>query len=135
MTMLVSRMMNWITKYVRVSILGFLGCKKWFLQLRAKILQDENFFCSLWFFAPFVKNHTWIENLISRGFLHVYDIAFTWALQYILFLYLLKNFYLYTCTFLFSIHTILTFVSTVVSSILPKQAEDLYRIGSVLHKY
>ena len=36
----------------------------------------RNFFCSLCIFAPFVKNHFWIKNLISRGFWKVHKTAF-----------------------------------------------------------
>ena len=53
----------------------FLGCKKWFFQHHAK------FFCSLRFFAIFVKTHFLIQYLIFKVFEKIMRLAskiFAW---------------------------------------------------------
>ena len=56
---------------------GFLGCRKWFSQLHAKIFAWwEKFFEAFVFLPPLSKVIFWITNLISREFLKVHNTGF-----------------------------------------------------------
>ena len=54
---------------------AFWAAKSGFCSFMQKFLY-QIIFCSFCFFAPFVRNHFWIKNLISRQFLKVHKEAF-----------------------------------------------------------